>query len=402
MRTLLGRFVPSKAKVGSGVGAIGLGVAWLTLNERRDVAARKLRLKAELAAMSLAQTDVENVDESLRDRLIHYQGTLRSDEPPADHDFGVTNKSLIAIKRRVEMYQWRESKQETKNKDGSVSTTYSYSLVWSPRHEDVTNNPDKRNPNFPSDLPPGEHVFLPQTSIYIGLLDRLILNDGLVAQLTDFKPVSLSSDYVKEDGEPFAHGLALNRMRTALTSGKGWKDAVGDLRVSYQGLFSGHYTAMAKLAFDQEQKKHLVPWSATLKQSLASQGEIRLPDDLNKILGIELDSFIIPEPIIAWAESVLLSYAPLHINYIAPGHKSLKACIQGIELKDYNTLMANKAIGGGVVFVGCLSLLPKALLQTPAGIMGAVGAAAMISYKAIQEAKPKSVIPASTKPDVEL
>jgi hypothetical protein len=404
MRALLGHVTPSPKKMASGMALVGAGVAWLTLNERRDVAAGKLRLKAEMAAVSLAQNDVENVDGTLNNRLLHYQGTLKSDAPPVDYDFGVTNPALVAIRRRVEMYQWRESKHERVHKDGSKEVTYSYEKVWSTRHEVVENAPDKRNPDFPSDLPGGSHVFHSE-GIHVGLIDKLLLNDGMIDQLTDFKPLALSRDYVRQDGQPFPHQLVPTRTRMAFSSGKGYFDAVGDLRVSFEGLFTGPYTAVAKVVFGEDKKKYLEPWAAKLSQSLASQGEIRLPKNANEILGVELDSFIIPEAVINWAESALLSMAPLHINYIAPDTKSLKACMQGIAMKDMETLNSMRMAGGGVIFLGCLSLMPRALQTTSAGMMSAFVATLALSFQTIKEAKPKKIRPlvlSADKPDVEL
>ncbi len=360
-------------------------------------------LLGAVAAVSLVQNDVENVDQTLNNRLLHYQGTLKAETPPLDHDFGVTNPALVAIRRRVEMYQWKESRHERVHKDGSKEVTFTYEKVWSERHEEVANAPDKRNPNFPSDLPGGVHVFRPE-GIHVGLIDQLQLNEGLADQLTDFKPLSLSREYIRQDGQPFPHQLALTRTRTALSSGKGYFDAVGDLRVSYEGLFTGPYTAVAKVVFGEDKKKYLEPWVAKLGRSLASEGAIKLPENTNEILGVKLDSFIIPEAVISWAESALLALAPLQINYIAPDSKSLKSCMQGIAMKDMQTLNSMRLLGGGIVFVGCYSLLPRSLQTTSAGVLAAIVSSVALSVTAVKEAKPKKIRPlaASNESDVEL
>jgi hypothetical protein len=97
--------------------------------------------------------------------------------------------------------------------------------------------------------------------------------------------------------------------------------------------------------------------------------------------------------------------APLHINYIAPDTKSLKACMQGIAMKDMETLNSMRMAGGGVIFLGCLSLMPRALQTTSAGMMSAFVATLALSFQTIKEAKPKKIRPlvlSADKPDVEL
>lgn len=114
--------LPGAKRLGFAISTLGGGVAFLTLNERRNVAAMKLRAIAEHIAVSLEETDVVNVDKSIDGKLVHYQGFLRPDEQPADHMFGVTNKQLVAIRRRVEMYQWMESSRTVTNKDKTQET----------------------------------------------------------------------------------------------------------------------------------------------------------------------------------------------------------------------------------------------------------------------------------------
>lgn len=68
--------------------------------------------------------------------------------------------------------------------------------------------------------------------LHLGSADKLVLTEVLLDQLTDFKPLSLGRQFIRQDGEPFPHGLAINKMRSALSNGKNWvSDSVGDLRV---------------------------------------------------------------------------------------------------------------------------------------------------------------------------
>lgn len=50
-------------------------------------------------------------------------------------------------------------------------------------------------------------------------------------------------------------------------------------------------------------------------------GAIKLPEDVNEVLGVQLETFVIPEVVVKEMETLLLRVAPLQINYIASGLK---------------------------------------------------------------------------------
>lgn len=165
-----------------GLALVGAGVAFLTLNERRDVAQARLRVAAELVALSLEETDVECVDRTLDGRLLHYQGMLLPEDAPADEDLGVSNAQLLMLKRTVAMQQWRETPVVTSDGKGGKSTTYAYERVWSTHEERAEHSPDHVNPKFPSGLPGGVREFQP-TRMLLGTEDKLALNADLVKQV---------------------------------------------------------------------------------------------------------------------------------------------------------------------------------------------------------------------------
>ena len=73
-------------------------------------------------------------------KLVFVTGMTDVKTPAIDADFNVQNNKALKIYRRVEMYQWDESKSTRKQKNlgGSTTkkTTYSYDKVWSTRHID--------------------------------------------------------------------------------------------------------------------------------------------------------------------------------------------------------------------------------------------------------------------------
>lgn len=394
---------PGVKHIASGTALLFSGVALLTLNERRDVAQEKLRFKAASLALSLTETDVKNLDASQDGRLVHYRGTLFSDETPQDDDVGIRAPRLIRLRRTVEMYQWREVEhtQEVSvraEKNGTVALntskekTYTYEKVWSPVAQVVSHSVENRNPAFPSGLPGGA-LEISSKLLFLGQQDRLLLNDGLVDQVTDWKPIILTKEVFAEGVSP---GALPYNLRVAAggkmlsTSAKAHRPEIGDVRVVYDGVFSGPYTAVARASLQEESGTwSLIPFKGKLKSSLASQGEIRMPEDTEKLLGIKLDTFVIPESIISQMESVLLSLAPLQVNYIASGNKSLPACMRQIGMQDANTKQRLQVLGAVLNFAGCLSILGPVGLTT-GGAVGALVVSSYLSYQAIMTAIPKT------------
>ena len=385
-------------KTGGGASLIISGVVFLTLNERRMVAQDKLRIISESKAVHLVETDTKSIDHMLDGRLIHYVGTLQADEGAGDFYLNVESTAaiqIIQLRRTVEMYQWQERKHTKKTKDQETGeketlTTYSYEKGWSSHSESVEHNVEKRNPAFPRELE-GEQIFGAK-NITIGKEDCLHLNQGQISQLSDWKPLNLKLNLVTKD---LPYGLYLNTGGKMLANSDNYfGNKIGDIRVYYDAILSGPYTALGKLDIENVENgeiNRLIPYKAKLKESLASQGEIRVPKDLNEILGIELDSLVIPAAIIDQMEEVLLAIAPLEMNYLGPGHQSIRGTFQNLATRDFQTSLTLRGAGGSMIFLGILSALPMMAATSVGGIGTAAAAAAYLSWKTIETAKPKKI-----------
>jgi len=88
----------------------------------------------EQGASQVISASAGTVDMSKNGKLVHVTGEAKSTETLRDPEFGISSHA-IALKRNVEMYQWREeSKSTTKKKLGGGTetvTTYSYDKEWS-------------------------------------------------------------------------------------------------------------------------------------------------------------------------------------------------------------------------------------------------------------------------------
>ena len=89
-------------------------------------------------------------------RLVHVSDTARAGAPLADETFGVERQAL-ALRRHVEMYQWREKKEtrEEKSVGGGKRevTTYTYEKRWSDEPEDSSRFKEEAQHRNPGEMP---------------------------------------------------------------------------------------------------------------------------------------------------------------------------------------------------------------------------------------------------------
>ncbi len=83
----------------------------------------------EEGAGAVQSIDAGKVDPANEGKLVHFSGEATTSDAIADPDFGLSFKALRLV-REVEVYQWKEKKDETKKGDKTI-VTYIYSQVWS-------------------------------------------------------------------------------------------------------------------------------------------------------------------------------------------------------------------------------------------------------------------------------
>lgn len=105
---------------------------------------------------AVVTTPSERVDPAHEGKLVHTTGRAKSTATLSDPEFGVS-ATAIALKRKVEMYQWKESsKSETKNKLGGGTetvNTYTYAKEWSESLQDSGKFKEKQGHSNPGSLP---------------------------------------------------------------------------------------------------------------------------------------------------------------------------------------------------------------------------------------------------------
>lgn len=131
------------------VGSIAL-LAW---NEHRTLKTRKGLDEGKEVAVSTAASPVDASKEGL---LVHVTGRTATAEGVSDPEFGLESEGL-AIRREVQMYQWKENKKERKEKNvGGSETTiteYSYEKVWSDERIDSSDFHEPEGHRNPGGFP---------------------------------------------------------------------------------------------------------------------------------------------------------------------------------------------------------------------------------------------------------
>ena len=185
----------------------------LFLNEGRAV---KTAQSLAEGAKSVVSISSDKVDSGNEKKLVHLTGLAETKETLTDPVFNVSEEKAIKLIRRVEMYQWKETKKsKSKKQTGGgtkTETTYSYNKVWS---DDVinSNNFNKsqqyRNPSkkpYSGEVEAAKEVTLGGFTLSASLIDKIITEspvrvsaDTLPAELKNNLTVSNNKYYLGDN-----------------------------------------------------------------------------------------------------------------------------------------------------------------------------------------------------------
>jgi len=227
------------------IGLILTAVAvWLLFsNEGRAV--RRAKSLAE-GGGAVVSVPADRVDPAHEGALVHVSGTAETEEILQDPAFGVAVFGLH-LERRVEMYQWRESRDsETEKKLGGgteTRTTYSYEKVWSDDPIDsggFKESAGHTNPgSFP--VPPRE---VSASRVFLGAFR---LPASMVGRLRDFQPLETPSrDALPEE----IRGRSHVREDLVYVGADPARPEVGDLRIRFAYVPPGAVSLVAQQVGD--------------------------------------------------------------------------------------------------------------------------------------------------------
>lgn len=189
--------------------------------------------RAVIASTGLAQGEKQlveaggaSVDPRNDGKLVHLSGGLSTTQPAQDQVFGVVSPSLLVLRRKVEMYQWKESK--TSHSSTSVGgtktteTTYDYNQVWSEQAIDsgsFHSSAQHHNPEMPLESA--------TTVSQAARLEAYGVDPALLEHVKKLSPVGDSAAPpagYRQDGGYLYRGADSSSPQ------------VGDVRVSFSGL----------------------------------------------------------------------------------------------------------------------------------------------------------------------
>lgn len=265
------------ARLGNSVGGVVVGLILLAAaaiglfwNEGRAVTTARSLAEGRGIVVS---ADAGTVDPMNENGLVHVTGPISILGPLTDPAFGV-GADAIRLVRRVEMYQWRETKRsETRQKLGGgeeTVTTYDYDRVWA---SDRIDSADFREPAghenpplaFPSQTITAERANLGAYTIDAGVLGAVGTEttlpvpagraDAIADALGLDRPVRISGGVVRVGADPD-------------------RPAVGDLKVGFAMVPPGQVSVIGRQFVSA-----IVPYQTASGDSLLMAEDGTVPAD---------------------------------------------------------------------------------------------------------------------------
>ncbi len=210
-------------------------IVLLYWNEGRAVDAIRA---LDRGAKSTLEVSAAAPDPKAEGKLVHLTGTMQPGTAARDPVFGVTGNGLLRLSRTVEMYQWEEeSKTESQQNVGgskTTTTTYSYRRVWLDHPVDSSRfhgQGDHQNPAMPvrSQIIDAADVGLGAYKVDAPVLNRL-------ATFSPLPALPAAPPGYQASGDAFYRGRNPGQ------------PAIGDLRVTFQGIASQTVSVVAASA----------------------------------------------------------------------------------------------------------------------------------------------------------
>jgi hypothetical protein len=208
------------------------GIILLFWNEGRSVKTYRGLKEGKGTVVSVSSSKMDSKNNG---KLVHITGQMSSEGSINENflNYGLTN--IIALERKVEMYQWKEeSRSKTKkNLGGSEETitTYEYKKVWS--NEPIKSD-DFKKKGYDN---PSESQWLCKSKTFYAdkiKVGDFNLSEGLKKGLDNFEKVTLSEEWLKNLKNTNAH-IAEEYIYIKKQKNN-QEDEIGDMRIAYTML----------------------------------------------------------------------------------------------------------------------------------------------------------------------
>ena len=237
------------SRLGGAIGGIFVGILMILIafplvfwNEGRDVKTARAISEGASAAVHVEPDKVDSANEG---GLVHVNGKATTDETLADATFGIS-KNAIALKRDVEMYQWKEDvdSKTTKKTGGKKETkkTYSYTKEWSSKAIDSAGfKTTEGHENPGSMLYDSENWRAKKVT-----LGAFTLDNSLASSIGNWTDLNVTEDMLaKANLESQADKVKIQSGKFYFGADAG-APAIGDLRVSFKVVEPGPVSVLAE------------------------------------------------------------------------------------------------------------------------------------------------------------
>ncbi len=224
--------------IGLGLFVFAFPVLWM--NEGRAVRTEKSLKEGQGAVISVPPDSVNAANEH---KLVHMSGRATTAETLADPDF-LVSQNAIKLRRKVEMYQWEQKKEEKERKKlggGSEKvTTYSYVKTWSDSPINSSDFKESGHEN-PASMPfqSGEQTASKVT------LGAFTLTPSLVGKMSDYEKVPV-------DDKSLAALPKAMQSKLKIADGSFYQGAnpatpeIGDARVTFSAVAPADVSVVAQ------------------------------------------------------------------------------------------------------------------------------------------------------------
>ncbi|MCP4804971.1 MAG: hypothetical protein GY913_16905 [Proteobacteria bacterium] len=228
-----GTLMESVKKVVTGFALFFLAFPLLLWNECRSVQTAK---SLDEGAGLVVEVDSASVDPGNQGKLVHTSGEAKTTETLADPILAVSSPGL-RLSRDVEMYQWLEREEKSKNSKDEEVTTWYYEKGWSSSLNNSSNFEEPYGHTNPSSMPyESEDWQVSQASV-----GAWMMSSAQIQKLTNWSDVTVTPEMAAAAG-----GAAKASGGNLYIGPDSSSPTVGDVRISYQAVPEGAVSLIGK------------------------------------------------------------------------------------------------------------------------------------------------------------
>ena len=208
-------------------------------NEGRSVKRYQALKEGAGAVISVS---IDKVDDKNEGKLIHVSGKTETSAKLTDPTFGIS-ANAIKLERKVEMYQWKESKKSRSNKKvgGSkkTETTYTYKKGWHSKHISSSKFKVTQDHKNPEKMPYSKETWAAK-DVKLG---AFALSRSLISQLSNYETLPVQSGAsipVELQSRAKVHDTKF------YIGNNPAEPQVGDCRVSFKVVNTGDISVISK------------------------------------------------------------------------------------------------------------------------------------------------------------